>query len=248
MATRTEAASPKMAEVSPTTVRTKFYVHAQTIARTALAESFIGGIFGEPGTGKTTAIKDFIASSGIPSVYIPTAVLPQRKEIYEEILLGTVGSYTAKATSRELRRECEEVLRASRWIVVIDECHNLRNLWHQQLRGLHDQGNFCLLLVGSSDAAENLKRDGQLWSRVKVSMRFDVLSGDELINTLRAMHPALANTDRSLLEEIDRRDCRGNLRNWSAILEIALPLLANTTTPDRLSQRVVAGVLLQRMH
>jgi DNA transposition AAA+ family ATPase len=239
-------ASTNLASVARATVRTSFYVHAQTVAQTALERSFIGGIFGEPGTGKTTAITDFCAASGVPFVYISTAVLPQRKELYEEILLGSVGGFDEKAPARVLRRECEAVLKSSSWIVVVDDCHHLRNLWHQQLRGLHDQAEFCLLLVGTNDAADTLKRDGQLWSRVKVSMKFAPLSDDNLITTLRGMHPVLANTERNLLEEIDRRDCRGNLRAWSAVLDLALALVANTTGANRLSERVAAAILFQR--
>jgi DNA transposition AAA+ family ATPase len=240
------AALSHLSNVAPATVPTKFYVQAQTNAKTALEQSKIAGFFGSPGTGKTTAIRDFCARCGVPSIYISAAVMPQRKEIYEEILLGSVGTFDPDATARELRRECEAVLAQSPWVVVVDECHNLRNMWHQQLRGLHDAAEFCLLLVGTGDAAENLKRDGQLWSRVKLRMFFETLEGAELLNSLRAMHPVLANTDPGLIEEIDRRDCRGNLRDWGAVLDLALALLPNAGTQDRLSQRVVRAVLFQR--
>ena len=50
--------------------------------------------------------------------------MPQRKEIYEEILLGSVGTFDPDATARELRRDCEAVLAQSPWVVVVDECHN----------------------------------------------------------------------------------------------------------------------------
>ena len=247
---------PELVSVAPATVPTKFFVQAHTIAKTALKQSKIAGFFGSPGTGKTTAITEFCGRCGVPSIYISAAVMPQRKEIYEEILLGSVGAFSPKATARELRRECEAVLSSCPWVVVVDECHNLRNMWHQQLRGLHDAARFCLLLVGTADAADNLKRDGQLWSRVKLRMWFDTLEGAELVNVLHKMHPVLANTNPNLLMEVDRRDCRGNLRDWGAILDLALPLLPNTRTPDRLGERVVKAeppgipgrftVLLQR--
>jgi DNA transposition AAA+ family ATPase len=221
-------------------------VLAQTIARTALEQSKIAGIFGDPGTGKTTAIEDFCNNSATSSAYITAAVAPQRKEIYEEILLITTGTIPKRATARELRRECELVLQDSAWIVVVDECQRLRNMWHQQLRSLHEAARFCLLLVGGTNAADRLKLDGELWSRVKLRMTFDRLEGDELLNVLSRMHPLFANTDDALLEEIDRRDCRGNLRNWGAVLDLALPLVDKTPTPDRLSKKVVKAVFMMR--
>ena len=59
-----------LADLPAATVHTKYYVQAQTIAKTALRHSFIGGIFGPPGTGKSTAVQDFLASSDVPSIYI----------------------------------------------------------------------------------------------------------------------------------------------------------------------------------
>jgi DNA transposition AAA+ family ATPase len=240
------SAAATVAQVRPATVRTKPYLLAQRVARTALEQSKMAGFFGQPGTGKTVAISDFCATAAIPSAYITAAASPQRKEIYEEILLATTGAIPKDKTARELRRECEAVLRESPWIVVVDECQNLRNMWHQQLRSLHDAAHFCLLVVGGTNAVTTLKRDGQLWSRVKLRMWFEALEGDELIGVLHKMHPILANTERDLLEEIDRRDCRGNLRNWGAILDLALPLVIKTITPDRLSPKVIQATFALR--
>ena len=115
------------------------------------------------------------------------------------------------------------MLAEERRVLVIDECQNLRNLWHQQLRSLHDCGDadFALLLVGGVNAATTLKRDMQLWSRTGMRMTFEALSGDELIKVLRELDPILAATDEDLLLDIDGRDCRGNLRNWTKFLELA---------------------------
>lgn len=172
---------------------------------------------------------------------------PQAKEIYEELLLQMVG--TVKTGSlRELRRLCAQVLVEKERVVVIDECQHLSYLWHQQLRTLHDAptAQFAMLLVGGTNAQRTLKRDPQLWSRVAMRVQFEPLKGDELLEVLTQLHPVLAKTEPKLLTDVDERLCRGNLREWATVLEIALTLLPGARHKDRLTPEVVRAFLALR--
>lgn len=234
-------------EQPPATVRTKCFVLAQTVAKRAVELSAIAGLFGDPGTGKTHAARHFCATSPVEVVYVTSSPSPQLKEIYEELLFQTLGEMK-KGSVRDLRRLCAEVLSERPRVVVIDECQHLSYLWHQQLRTLHDhpEAKFAMLLVGGTNAERTLKRDPQLWSRVKMRVRFEALEGDELLQALAEMHPVFANTDPQLLADIDRKSCRGNLREWATFLELALPLLRGARPHDRLSPKVVRGVFTYR--
>ena len=119
-------------------------------------------------------------------------------------------------------------------IVVIDECQHLSYVWHQQLR------------AGGANAVRVLRRDQQLSSRVSMQVHFAPLGGQELIDVLNAFHPVLANSSDELLAEIDRKDCRGNLRRWQSFTKLSLALLPRSSSPDRLSPKVVRAVLSLR--
>jgi DNA transposition AAA+ family ATPase len=229
------------------TVRTKSFVLAQTVAKRAVELSAIAGLFGEPGTGKTHAARYFCATSPVEVVYVTSSPSPQVKEIYEELLIQTLGEMK-RGSARDLRRLCEEVLSDRPRVVVIDECQHLSYLWHQQLRTLHDhpEAKFAMLLVGGTNTERTLKRDPQLWSRVKMRVHFEALKGEELLQVLSEMHPVFANTDPQLLADIDLKSCRGNLREWATFLELALPLLRNARLHDRLTPKVVRAVFTYR--
>jgi DNA transposition AAA+ family ATPase len=241
------AHEPAEAQSPIATVQTRYFALAQTVAQMALRQYALAGFFGEPGTGKTHAMRHFCAHCDVETVYVTASPSPQAKEIYEEILLGTVGE-VRPGSARELRRLCAEVLSERPRVLVVDECQNLSALWHQQLRSLHDYPNarFALLLSGGVNAERTLQRDPQLWSRVKLRVEFARLEGAELLECLSKLHPALANTDPDLLGDIDLKDCRGNLRNWVSVLELALPMLPGSRHPDRLTPKEVRAVFSVR--
>ena len=229
------------------TVGTPAFALAQTVARRALEQREIAGFFGDPGTGKTHALRHFQSTCSVETIYVTASPSPQLKEIFEEILLGA-GYQPDDVSVRELRRDCQEVLAERPRALIIDECQNLSNLWHQQLRSLHDRpdANFALLLVGGTNAQRTLKRDPQLWSRIEMTVTFEPLCGDVLLQVLAAYHPVLAATDAALLAEIDARDCRGNFRKWRHVLNLALPLLPASSDPERLTPKVVRAVFTLR--
>lgn len=229
------------------TVPTPTFVLAQTVARRAVADAEIAGFFGEPGTGKTHALREFQANAGVETIYVTASPSPQAKEIFEEILLGA-GYAPDDVSVRQLRRDCQEVLAERPRALIVDECQHLSYLWHQQLRSLHDHpsAKFALLLGGGSNVVRKLKGDPQLWSRIEMRVTFERLEGQVLLNTLAAYHPVLAKTDPTLLAEIDARDCRGNFRDWAHILQLALGLLPGSAHPDRLTDEVVRAVFALR--
>lgn len=225
-------------------VATPSFTLAQTVAKLGADHRDIAGFFGDAGTGKTTALSYFAEQTDLETLYLTAEPSPQRKEVFEQILLAATGGYDPKMSARQLRRECNEVLAERPRVLVVDECQYLSVLWHQQLRSLHmdPAADFALFLAGGENAVKTLKRDSMLWTRIKLRVFFQPLAGDVLLTALAEFHPLLARTDPDLLVHIDNKHCNGNFRDWAYFVDLALPLAANSTTPGKLSPKVVRAV------
>lgn len=226
-------------------VRTREFDLAQTALASAVEMYELAGVFGDPGTGKTHALTYFLEHNPIEHAYLTASARPQAKEIFEEILLRLVGSFD-DAPARVLRRRCIEVLGDLHPLLVVDESQHLSYTWHQELRSMHDAARFTLVVAGADGAVRTLKRDAALWNRFCEKVFFRPLQGQELLNALAAFHPLLAKTEPQLLLDIDSEDCRGVFRNWAHVVKLAQPLAAKSSTPDRLSEKVVRAMRAMR--
>jgi DNA transposition AAA+ family ATPase len=227
-------------------VPTKAFTLAQTVAALAVEGRQIAGFFGEPGTGKTHALRYFAKHSSVECVYITASPNPQRKEVFEEILLALTGTFD-DVPERQLRRDCATVLAERQRALVVDECQNLSVLWNQQLRELHDRTNaFALFLAGGSNAAQRIDRFAEIKSRIAMKVTFEPLAGQELLNVLGQYHPMLAATEDQLLLDVDAKDCRGNFRKWTHVLELALRLSTSAQHDRGLTPKIVKAVFAVR--
>ena len=196
-------------------------------------------LYGDPGCGKTHAIEHFLKTTSRPTVFTTATPSPTRKEIFEELIIALTGTCDDMSTTK-IRRQCLALLNDVRPIVAVDEAQHLSSLWLQQLRSLHDAGRFSwpLILVGGMGTARRLKTSPELWSRTGLRAEFAPITGDLLLQTLTEFHPVLANTDPSVLRDIDHRYASGNFRLWKNFCEVAFMLLDATSTPDRISPKL----------
>jgi hypothetical protein len=216
----------------------------QAIAPQAADQGAVAGFFGEPGTGKTYALDHYVRHSPLPHAWITAAPQPTKKEIFEELIFQLEG-VEAVGSARQLRRDCQQLLATERRVIVVDEAQYLSTLWLQQLRTLHDEGRgrWALFLVGGIGTGNTIGRHPELGSRLGYRVDFEPLDDDILLAALNAYHPVFANTPDDILLAIDSRPgFGGNFRGWATFLRNALPLLAKTKTPGRLSTPVVQGV------
>ena len=152
-------------------VPTQEFGLAQSIAQMAIDGCDVAGFFGDPGTGKTHAMRYFAERCEMECVYITATPAPQRKEIFEEILLALTGSFD-NVSERRLRHDCLDLLSEKRRALIIDECQYLSTLWHQQVRDLHDRTkSFGLLLAGGANTQARLKKNPEMRSRIQMSVR-----------------------------------------------------------------------------
>lgn len=168
---------------------------------------------------------------------------------WDQALSFTAGMVTQMGA--QVGFECHAVPPYSGWlkgkverhpVLVVDEAQNLSYSWHQELRSMFDAARFTLVISGAEGAVTTLKRDSALWNRFCEKVFFEPLAGQELFSALAAFHPLLANTDPALLADIDAEDCHSVFRDWAHIVKLAAPLAAKSSTPDRLTPKVIRGV------
>jgi len=137
-------------------------------------------IYGEAGSGKTTAIKEYIKSRPeavlievIPGMSVKSFLL----RVCELIGVGGVNKAEEMviAIAKELKRR--------EAIIIIDEAENLTTKALESIRRIWDFSQVPIALVGTYAVIRNLKgRNGellQLYSRISGKWEFKELSDDE---------------------------------------------------------------------
>lgn len=225
-------------------INTDAFRLTQHVAAQAADSGAVAGFFGAPGTGKTYAVDHFVTTGNIDYVWITSAPKPTPREIFEELIFELDGT-TATGNTRQLRRDCQDLLAERQRIVVVDEAQYLSTMWLQQLRTLHDAGlgQWALFLVGGTGTGATIGRHPELGSRLSYQVDFRALKGKDLHAALAEYHPVLAATDTKILDSINERDgFNGNLRRWVTFIRNAEPLLAASPQPNKLTAKVVKAV------
>lgn len=213
---------------------------AYSNATEAHDRGLLAGFFGDAGTGKTYAVETWLTEQRPHHGWVTAAPSPGAKEIFEEVIYAITG-VVPTGTKVQMRRECQELLREQRPVVIVDEAQNLSHLWLRQLRDLYDrgEGRFAMFLVGGNGCAKRLESDPMLWKRVALRTWFAALEGATLVSALQTYHPLLANTDERVLTAVDRRArFGGNLRDWANFVGVAAGLAERAKT-DQLTEKVV---------
>jgi hypothetical protein len=217
------------------TVTTRTFKKAQLLLGKTVALNDIAAVSGPPGCGKTFAVDHFVhhhpAMAGRSWHWLEMPPKPTTKEVTQRLMRGLGVPFHRTATEYELTEDLVPILAGTGPVVVIDEAQNLKSDGLQQLRYLHDRGEWTwtLILVGSTvDRA--LAGAAELSSRVSAWVRFAPLTETPLLAALQAWHPVLAAMDPALLLRIDEVHARGNWRYWAQFLRALLDLLDRQPT------------------
>ena len=173
------------------------------------------GVFdGPPGTGKTTAARICAEYAGRPVINIQMSHRPSPLEILR-LLLRDLTGVMGNGTKSEMEEELRYLLSDWHGLLIIDEVQNLGAAGIQEVRYLHEVSGmgFALLFVGW-DAVNTMKKYPDMESRLFVRVDFAPLTGEELLQTVRGLHPTLADTAVEVIRHINDIACKGNLRLW----------------------------------
>jgi hypothetical protein len=128
--------------------------------------------------------------------------------------------------------------------LVIDDANFLSRRLIAQFIFLQASADFALVLVGHRlDAI--LRKHPELETRVARSVAFRRLTGDRLFEALRAYHDIFDQTDRAVLDTIDRQWAHGNFRRWASILDVAAndhAVAAHNGLNLELGRRIVGAI------
>lgn len=211
-------------------VETPTFRLAQAQLRRVVRIGGIAAVSGNSGCGKTFSVDYFLHHNPVmadrPVLWVDSPRKPSTKAI--TLLLSKAVGLSPRLRDSEyaLVDDLIPELRGSNAVVVIDEAQELSVDGLQQLRYFHDRcfptrpgepAGWTLVLVGST-VDRRLAGAAELANRVAAWVRFEPLEGKDLLVTLRAWHPLLAEMEMGLLLEIDQQECRGNWRHWAQFL------------------------------
>ncbi|WP_052666750.1 ATP-binding protein [Nitriliruptor alkaliphilus] len=241
-ATRTAPTGHELADVPiADNVFTDQLRHAHLCCRDTVRGRTIGLITGDPGLGKTHAVDRYFTEHRIPHVRVePSALGRSPKSVLYRLLSVLRPEIKPRGTAIELVDELKEILAEEPRTLIIDEAQRLDVTGLNLIRELHDapQTDFPLLLVGGAGVTRTLATDPALLSRVERTSRFKPMKGSKLVAALHELHPLLAATDQSVLEDLDRRVCRGHWRDWLKVTRFVLDRAEAAGYPDKITPKL----------
>jgi len=212
---------------------------ARIAVRHAAETAGIGVVHGDAGLGKTFAVTYACGETGVPVVWAQVGPRPTLKEVTEQVLSAVLGR-RVQGTRYELTSQLRSVLAEERRLVVLDEAQNLNLEAVEQIRHVHDDlsTDFALLLVGGHGCWKTIEQYPMLRSRVQRRVRFEPLTGEEVLKYMPRYHRLYEGADPALLLGVDRRFARGNLRRWAVFTEACARLIADGQI-ERLDEEAV---------
>lgn len=206
-------------------------------------------VFGDPGRGKTVAVR--MALHEVPPgwkmtwVPVPVPVRPSvagmRRAVFDALGLPGRFPHTSALADASVAGALGEAR-----VLVVDEAQRLPVPCLEYLQSLwdHPDTRVTLVLVGAG-SERALARLPQLASRIGAWQEVPRLTGAEVAAVVTGFHPLWRTVPAPDLTWIDRSCAHGTFRTWAALtahLQNAL-----LTTADAAVDRALLGRLFQRI-
>lgn len=219
---------------------------AEAVGQAMAAEGAVC-VFGDPGRGKTAAVRMAFAQPpvGWKVTWVPVPVRPSvagmRRAVFEA--LGLPGRFPH--TSALADAAMVQALGQAR-VLVVDEAQRLSGPCLEYLQSMWDHpGTRITLVLCGAGSERALSRLPQLASRVGAWQEVPRLTAAEAASAVTAFHPLWGTVAAGDLAWIDRSCAHGTFRTWAALtthLQNAL-----LTTADAAVDRVLLRRLFQRI-
>lgn len=192
----------------PATVRTlPDFVETPTAAGilNTLSYAQIAGdavlIVGEPGIGKTLALKQYATTR--PNAWLATMSPDTRSPTAMLCELGTaIGIRDLAGGAAPMRRQIESRIATTGGLLLIDEAQHLRPAALETLRTIHDRTGIGLALCGNVETSERIDGFAQLSSRIGKRMLLTRPAPADVAALAEAFGFAAGGPEQAFLEKI----------------------------------------------
>ncbi|MFF8732248.1 AAA family ATPase [Streptomyces sp. NPDC015171] len=204
-------------------------------------------LFGNPGRGKTAAVR--MALSEVPPgwkvTWVPVPVRPSvagmRRAVFDALALAGRFPHTSALADAAVVGALGEVR-----VLVVDEAQRLPVPCLEYLQSLWDHPDTRITLVLCGAGSERaLARLPQLASRIGAWQEVPRLAGAEVATVVSGFHPLWRTVPAQDLTWIDRSCAHGTFRTWAALtahLQNALLTIADASIDRPLLRRLFQRV------
>lgn len=205
-------------------------------------------IDGPVGVGKTTAVVEATRALGVNAVYVNMFGTRYPRDQMDAIWTAMTG-ISGVGSAATIRNDILSTLSRRPMTLLIDDAHRvglgglspLLAIWNR-LHASRGRGT-PIVLCGN-----NLQRHLQdtlpeLLSRSSTCFTAAPLGGRTLVATVIGMEPRIARTPVDVIEDIDRRVFKGELRRWDQFFDHVLVLRGPDHPPAPLTADEVQAVL-----
>jgi DNA transposition AAA+ family ATPase len=223
-------------------VNTSIVEDVYDVARVCHVDGEIGVCCGEPGVGKTYAVKKY-AIENTDVILIEADLGYTTKVLFSEIhkKLGFDGL----GTIHNMLQDIITKLKSSGRLIIIDEAEHLPYKALDLLRRIYDKANIGILLVGMPRLIMNLRGEkrqyAQLFSRVGIATKLTGLTQIDMKEIVRSVLPDSRDVFKLLTE-----NCAGNTRVLVKLLVRAIKLaqINNTKIDKEIIQASVNQIII----
>ncbi|MFB7114806.1 AAA family ATPase [Streptomyces sp. NPDC056291] len=204
-------------------------------------------VFGDPGRGKTTAVRMALGEvpAGWKVTWVPVPVRPSvagmRRALFDALALPGRFPHTSALADAAVAGALGEAR-----VLVVDETQRLPVPCLEYLQSLCDHpGTRITLVLCGAGSERALARLPQLASRIGAWQEVPRLAGAEAADVVTGFHPLWRTVPAPDLTWIDQSCAHGTFRTWAALtahLQNAL-----LTTADAAVDRALLGRLFQRV-
>jgi hypothetical protein len=204
-------------------------------------------VFGDPGRGKTVAVRMTLRDvpAGWKVTWVPVPVRPSvagmRRAVSDALALPGRFPHTSALADAAVAGALDEAR-----VLVVDEAQRLPMPCLEYLQSLwdHPGTRITLVLVGAG-SERALTRLPQLASRIGAWQEVPRLTGAEAAAAMTGFHPLWRTVPASDLTWIDRSCAHGTFRTWAALTAYLQNALL--TTADAVVDRALLGRLFKRV-
>ncbi|MFF9378841.1 AAA family ATPase [Streptomyces griseoluteus] len=204
-------------------------------------------VFGDPGRGKTAAVRMVLheVPPGWKVTWVPVPVRPSvagmRRAVFDALALPGRFPHTSALADAAVTGALSEAR-----VLVVDEAQRLPVPCLEYLQSLWDHpGTRMTLMLCGAGSERALSRLPQLASRIGAWQEVPRLTGAEVATVVTGFHPLWRTVPAPDLTWIDRSCAHGTFRTWAALtahLQNALLTAADASVDRALLRRLFQRV------